>query len=314
MAQINFYKHHLGDYSAATAHLSWDEDCAYRRLLDAYYKREQPIPVDVTQACRLARAMTPAQRKAVKQVLDEFFVLEDDGWHQKRCDEEIAEANEIGSEREAKAENERERQRRHREERKTLFEKLRDFNVVPPFETTTSELRKMLSERTSNADVTVTGAVTSAVTNAVVTRDNVQPVTRTATANQTPDSISQTPDLKPTVGTSSSKTKGIGAPASPAPRPKRLDPRWKLSKANGDWALALRPDWTPDDVRKVAEQFRDHWIAKGGKDASKLDWDATWRNWVRQETKFHPPKNGAQVDLSKLIAEFEAEENAHAVH
>jgi uncharacterized protein YdaU (DUF1376 family) len=86
---VNFYKHHLGDYAAATVHLSWDEDCAYRRLMEQYYKREAPIPVDIKEACRLARAATPGQRRAVEAVLREFFSLEGDGWHQKRCDEEI---------------------------------------------------------------------------------------------------------------------------------------------------------------------------------------------------------------------------------
>jgi uncharacterized protein YdaU (DUF1376 family) len=90
---MNFYKHHLGDYAAATSHLSWDEDCAYRRLIDQYYKREAPIPGDIKHACRLARANTPAQRKAVEVVLIEFFTKQDDGWHQKRCDVEIEQAS-----------------------------------------------------------------------------------------------------------------------------------------------------------------------------------------------------------------------------
>lgn len=89
---MNFYKHHLGDYAAATSHLSWDEDCAYRRLLDGYYKREAAIPADVKDACRLVRASTPVQRRCVQAVLSEFFTLLPDGWHQKRCDEEIGAA------------------------------------------------------------------------------------------------------------------------------------------------------------------------------------------------------------------------------
>jgi uncharacterized protein YdaU (DUF1376 family) len=106
---VNFYKHHLGDYAAATTHLSWDEDCAYRRLMDQYYKREVPIPSDIKDACRLARATTPSQRKAVESVLKEFFTHDADGWHQKRCDEEITNASQqaatnrrIAEEREAR--------------------------------------------------------------------------------------------------------------------------------------------------------------------------------------------------------------------
>lgn len=32
------------------------------------------------------------------------------------------------------------------------------------------------------------------------------------------------------------------------------------------------------------EQFCDYWRAKTGKDATKLDWVATWRNWMRRES------------------------------
>lgn len=85
---MNYFEDHIGDYAAATAHLSWDEDMAYTRLIRAYYHTEKPIPAD--QTYRLARATTPAQRRAVDAVLSEFFTKQDDGWHQKRCDAEIA--------------------------------------------------------------------------------------------------------------------------------------------------------------------------------------------------------------------------------
>ena len=62
----------------------------YSRLCDSYYAREAPIPLDIAAACRLVRAQSPAARKAVQTVLPEFFIKMDDGWHQKRCDEEIA--------------------------------------------------------------------------------------------------------------------------------------------------------------------------------------------------------------------------------
>lgn len=37
------------------------------------------------------------------------------------------------------------------------------------------------------------------------------------------------------------------------------------------------------DGRRELEQFRDFWQAKSGKDATKLDWVATWRTWMRRE-------------------------------
>lgn len=175
---MNYYEHHLGDYDGATAHLSWLEDCAYRRMLGLYYRTEAPLPADVKQVCRLVRATTKPERDAVQQVLGEFFDLADDGWHNARCDEDIAAYHELEPEREAKRENAKERQRRARERRAALFDALRGHNIVPPYDTTTKALEGLLSR------VTAPQPVTESVT--PVTRDN------TATHTHLPPPTSQT--------------------------------------------------------------------------------------------------------------------------
>lgn len=90
---MNYYPHHIGDYLTATAHLTWLEDAAYRRLLDIYYSREQAIPADLTRACRLVRAVSKDERQAVETVLSEFFTLSEEGWTHARCETEIKKAN-----------------------------------------------------------------------------------------------------------------------------------------------------------------------------------------------------------------------------
>lgn len=40
------------------------------------------------------------------------------------------------------------------------------------------------------------------------------------------------------------------------------------------------------DLDAVTAEFIDHWRGKSGKEATKVDWIATWRNWVRREKKF----------------------------
>lgn len=92
---MNYFKHHIGDYDSATSHLSMLEDCAYRRLISLYYRKEQPIPLDMAKACRLVRAASEHERDAVVTVLREFFSETPDGWRHARCDKEIAEAAEI---------------------------------------------------------------------------------------------------------------------------------------------------------------------------------------------------------------------------
>ena len=68
-------------------------------------------------------------------------------------------------------------------------------------------------------------------------------------------------------------------------RGSRLAQDWFLSKSMGDWATKERPDL---DVRQVAEQFKDYWVAQAGQKGVKLDWDATWRNWIRNTKAVKP--------------------------
>lgn len=87
---MNYFELHIGDYTQATAHLSFVEDAAYSRLIRKYYAEEKPMPADIRAVQRLVGARTKEERQAVADILDEFFELEADGWHNKRCDAEIA--------------------------------------------------------------------------------------------------------------------------------------------------------------------------------------------------------------------------------
>lgn len=68
---------------------------------------------------------------------------------------------------------------------------------------------------------------------------------------------------------------------APATRGHRLPASWALPKTWGEWALSEFTAWTPDAVRNEADRFRDFWCGRSGKDATKVDWEATWRNWCR---------------------------------
>ncbi len=41
-------------------------------------------------------------------------------------------------------------------------------------------------------------------------------------------------------------------------------------------------------------KFVDYWIAKAGKDACKVDWNATWRNWIRRAGESAHPSGAAR--------------------
>ena len=87
---VNYYNHHIGDYLKDTAHLSLLEHGVYRRLIDVYYSREKPLPLDITECCRLIGAVTHSEKTATAKTLNEFFFNSAFGFTHKRCDEEIA--------------------------------------------------------------------------------------------------------------------------------------------------------------------------------------------------------------------------------
>ena len=110
----------------------------------------------------------------------------------------------------------------------------------------------------------------------------------TVTAQDT-DTDTETEKKKPLPPADSQKA--TTAPANAGAKNKKgtrlnidtLPDKWRT------WAIANTPLIDPD---LTFEQFRDYWIAKAGRDAAKLDWYATWRNWCRNAR----PPSAAQAN------------------
>lgn len=66
----------------------------------------------------------------------------------------------------------------------------------------------------------------------------------------------------------------------------RLAKDWELP---GDWKAWAENERSDLDAMATADAFRDFWIAKPGKDGLKLDWHATWRNWIRSQKQNNRP-------------------------
>ncbi len=84
---MNHYPFHIGDYVADTRRLSEREDLAYRRMLDAYFLSETPLPAEPEEIAALI-GMHGAQDE-VRCVLKHYFKLSKKGWRNKRCDAEL---------------------------------------------------------------------------------------------------------------------------------------------------------------------------------------------------------------------------------
>lgn len=91
-----------------------------------------------------------------------------------------------------------------------------------------------------------------------------------------------------------------------APRGTRLPADWEPSA--DDLAFAERNGFDRATAIRLAEGFRDYWIGRAGPGGVKLDWPATWRNWVRREAKRpdfaqRPQPVGLVATVRKMLAE-----------
>lgn len=85
---MHYYQFNIKDYASHTRHLSNDEDLIYRRLLDMYYLGEKPLTGNLQQLARLIDFRDSVAD--LENVLNDFFVLINGKWVNKRADEEIA--------------------------------------------------------------------------------------------------------------------------------------------------------------------------------------------------------------------------------
>ena len=85
-----------------------------------------------------------------------------------------------------------------------------------------------------------------------------------------------------------------------SPTGSRLPEDWVPTADMLAWAANERPDI---DVLGETENFRDHWLAKSGKDATKLDWNRTWRKWIRSAYARPKPRLAAVGGYQPLPGE-----------
>lgn len=103
-------------------------------------------------------------------------------------------------------------------------------------------------------------------------------------------------EADPPQKTSSSSEGEVGANAPAAAtrkaRATRIPEGWRPTAELAAYAEKELPNV---DVERLAEEFADYWRARAGEKARKLDWDATWRTWVRRSADRYPTKRGMSL-------------------
>jgi hypothetical protein len=63
----------------------------------------------------------------------------------------------------------------------------------------------------------------------------------------------------------------------------RIPDGWQPSEAL--FAFGEKEGFTPSEIKRAAAKFADHWRSKAGREATKSDWGAAFRNWLRSDTE-----------------------------
>ena len=68
----------------------------------------------------------------------------------------------------------------------------------------------------------------------------------------------------------------------------RIPLNFAVTQEHSEWA---RKNGLPDP-HSLIEDFRDYWQSKAGNDSMKLDWNATFRRWIRTSVRMNGNSNG----------------------
>jgi hypothetical protein len=107
---------------------------------------------------------------------------------------------------------------------------------------------------------------------------------------------------------SGSRRESAPQAAPPAPKPPgppargtRIPPGFTVTGEMAEWARNETPFV---DTRLEFAKFTDYWRAATGARATKRDWQATWRNWLRRAAEQHPPRAGPRGQQAETDAQF----------
>ncbi len=93
---------------------------------------------------------------------------------------------------------------------------------------------------------------------------------------------------------------------APRKRGTRIPDPFVLTAEMKAWAAAEVPGL---DVVVHTREFVDYWLAKSGKDATKVDWVATWRNWMRKAHRWQGERGSSKpmpVERAQSVLEIGA--------
>jgi uncharacterized protein YdaU (DUF1376 family) len=201
------------------------------------------LPLDHAKIAKAIGLRTEDQKAALEVVLEEKFARTENGYVQARVAETLARYH-------ARCETNSKNR--------------------------TTNRQRIVNESSTNRDESITTLVKPITKNQEPSTKNQEPDKK---EKEKKEKNSEAPHCPPLRGGQDSVLKEKETKPAP-PKGTRLNPDWIPKPETIEQMRKERPDL---NYERTLASFHDYWIAKPGKDGVKLDWEATFRNWFRNE-------------------------------
>lgn len=254
---MNYVQFHIGDWESGTRLLTPLEKGIYIDLLMLYYSTERPILRSYFD--RITRGYTEDERKAFDYVVSQYFQEQGDGFHNARCDAEIAKAAE-------KSEKARKSiQARWNKAAKGPASSVSDTCRKP--DESTDAIR---TNNERNTDVLLT--------------KNQEPITNINKKEEDACVCAGMGEEDKAFRLESPEA-DEKAQASKRKTPEAATHHFDLPDLPDDWreyCREVRPDLDPD---RMFAEFKFYWQKGNGKGKLRSDkgWAQSWQNWIRSD-------------------------------
>lgn len=254
---MNYVQFHIGDWESGTRLLTPLEKGIYIDLLMLYYSTERPILRSYFD--RITRGYTEDERKAFDYVVSQYFQEQGDGFHNARCDAEIAKAAE-------KSEKARKSiQARWNKAAKGPASSVSDTCRKP--DESTDAIR---TNNERNTDVLLT--------------KNQEPITN-INKKEEDACVCAGMGEEDNAFRLESPEADEKAQASKRKTPEAATHLFDLPDLPDDWreyCREVRPDLDPD---RMFAEFKFYWQKGNGKGKLRSDkgWAQSWQNWIRSD-------------------------------
>ncbi|WP_406604470.1 YdaU family protein [Bartonella gliris] len=272
---------HLYDWISGTDGMTLEQRGAYMTLLVRMYAKKAPIKEDFETLARVCHCSQKKFAAIVEYLMRNNKLVEtDNGLWNTRVEEELndfADKKEHISQVRSEAGKKGAQAKNNTKQHVNNFAEANDKQNVF-FAEANAKQNQAIKNQNKNIykkTKTIVLAKKEIGSESLETNEQVDEPTEVAAVETTSEQIETSSDNQP-----------------PIHEQENVSQKAKRAKANRgcrlptdfepDYDFAIEEGLPPERVKVEIAKFRDYWRSKAGANATKIDWQATWRNWVRK--------------------------------